>query len=61
MFGEGGGCGRTFFRLLVADAVGENECAILAETVPQWVYDVTVKVYSCEQFLYLFLKLCFCF
>lgn len=44
MFGEGGGCGRTFFRLLVADAVGENECVILSETVPHWVYDVIVKV-----------------
>lgn len=43
VFGEGGGCGRTFFRLLVADAVGENECVILSETVPHWVYDVIVK------------------
>jgi len=44
VFGEGGGCGRTYFRLLVGDAVGENECAILSETVPSWVNDVVVKV-----------------
>jgi len=43
VFGEGGGCGRTYFRLLVGDAVGENECAILSETVPPWVHEVVVK------------------
>lgn len=43
VFAEGGGCGRTYFRLLVGDAHGENECAILSETVPSWVHDVVVK------------------
>ena len=43
VFGEGGGCGRTYFRLIVGDANGENECSILSETVPTWVYDVVVK------------------
>lgn len=43
VFGESGGCGRTYFRLIVGDANGENECSILSETVPSWVYDVVVK------------------
>lgn len=43
VFTEGFSCGRTLFRLAVGDAVGENECSILADTVPQWVLDVTVK------------------
>lgn len=28
----------------MGDAHGENECAILSETVPSWVHDVVVKV-----------------
>ena len=32
------------FRLLVSDASGENEGYLLAETVPNWAVDVTVKV-----------------
>lgn len=43
IFSEHGGCGRTYFRLIVGDANGENECSILSETVPSWVYDVVVK------------------
>eukprot|EP00112_Aurelia_sp_Birch-Aquarium-sp1_P016107 Seg362.6 transcript_id=Seg362.6/GoldUCD/mRNA.D3Y31 product="WD repeat-containing protein 48" protein_id=Seg362.6/GoldUCD/D3Y31 len=43
VFAEGTGCGRTFFRLLVEDAAGENECSILQETVPLWVYEATVR------------------
>jgi len=43
VFGESGGCGRTYFRLLVGDASGENECSILSETVPAWVFDIVVK------------------
>eukprot|EP00795_Rhopilema_esculentum_P008237 gene8237-14175_t len=43
VFAEGGGCGRTSFRLLVGDAAGENECTILHETVPHWVFEATVK------------------
>jgi len=43
VFGEASGCGRTYFRLLVGDAHGENEYNILNETVPQWVYDAAVK------------------
>ncbi|XP_065651987.1 WD repeat-containing protein 48 isoform X3 [Hydra vulgaris] len=43
VFGEGGGCGRTYCRVLVGEASGENESALLSETVPTWVYDVVVK------------------
>eukprot|EP00794_Sanderia_malayensis_P012266 gene12266-13531_t len=43
VFAEATGCGRTFFRLLVGDANGENECSILQETVPHWVYEATVR------------------
>ncbi|EDO41779.1 predicted protein [Nematostella vectensis] len=43
IFSESGGTGRTLFRLLAMDASGENEGYLLAETVPQWVVDVTVK------------------
>ena len=41
---ESSGTGRTLFRMLAADASGENEGCVLAETVPPWVMDVTVKV-----------------
>lgn len=44
MFCESGGCGRTYFRLLVGDASGANECSILSDTVPGWVYETVVKV-----------------
>ena len=44
IFSESSGTGRTLFRLLVLDASGENEGYLLAETVPSWVVDVTVKV-----------------
>lgn len=44
IFTESSGTGRTLFRLLVADASGENEGYLLAETVPNWAVDVTVKV-----------------
>ena len=44
IFTESSGTGRTLFRLLVADASGENESYLLAETVPTWAVDVTVKV-----------------
>ncbi|XP_020905705.2 WD repeat-containing protein 48 [Exaiptasia diaphana] len=43
IFSESSGTGRTLFRLLASDASGENEGYLLAETVPQWVVDVTVK------------------
>lgn len=44
IFTESSGTGRTLFRLLVSDASGENEGYLLAETVPFWAVDVTVKV-----------------
>ena len=44
IFAESSGTGRTLFRLLVSDASGENEGYLLAETVPFWAVDVTVKV-----------------
>ena len=44
IFTESSGTGRTLFRLLVSDASGENEGYLLAETVPNWAVDVTVKV-----------------
>ena len=44
IFTESSGTGRTLFRLLVSDASGENERFLLAETVPPWAVDVTVKV-----------------
>ncbi|XP_015775077.1 PREDICTED: WD repeat-containing protein 48-like [Acropora digitifera] len=43
IFTESSGTGRTLFRLLVSDASGENEGYLLAETVPFWAVDVTVK------------------
>jgi len=43
IFSESSGTGRTLFRLLVSDASGENEGYLLAETVPHWAVDVTVK------------------
>lgn len=43
IFTESSGTGRTLFRLLVSDASGENERFLLAETVPPWAVDVTVK------------------
>ena len=46
IFTESSGTGRTLFRLLVSDASGENEGYLLAETVPFWAVDVTVKVSS---------------
>lgn len=46
IFAESSGTGRTLFRLLVSDASGENEGYLLAETVPFWAVDVTVKVSS---------------
>ncbi|XP_058951247.2 WD repeat-containing protein 48-like isoform X2 [Pocillopora verrucosa] len=46
IFTESSGTGRTLFRLLVADASGENEAYLLAETVPNWAVDVTVKKLS---------------
>lgn len=59
VFGEGGGCGRTYFRLLVYDASGENECAILSETVPSWVSDVVVKVAKCTIFILFYFYILF--
>lgn len=44
IFTESSGTGRTLFRLLISDASGENEGYLLAETVPNWAVDVTVKV-----------------
>ena len=44
IFSESSGTGRTLFRLLVSDASGENEGYLLAETVPNWAVDVTIKV-----------------
>lgn len=35
--------GRTVFRLLVRDAAGETESALLHETVPSWVIDVVIE------------------
>ena len=46
IFTECSGTGRTLFRLLVSDACGENEGYLLAETVPYWAVDVTVKVWK---------------
>jgi len=46
IFTESSGTGRTLFRLLVSDASGENEGYLLAETVPNWAVDVTVKKLS---------------
>ena len=36
--------GRTLFRLLCRDAVGETEQQLLNEMVPLWVVDITVEV-----------------
>jgi len=36
--------GRTQFRLLCRDAGGDTEQAMLHETVPPWVLEVTVQV-----------------
>uniref|UniRef100_A0A915K2Q2 WD repeat-containing protein 48 homolog n=1 Tax=Romanomermis culicivorax TaxID=13658 RepID=A0A915K2Q2_ROMCU len=35
--------GRTLFRLVCRDAAGENESAILADTVPAWVFEIVVN------------------
>ena len=42
--------GRTQFRFLCRDAGGETEQAMLNETVPPWVLDVTVQVWQ-ESFI----------
>ena len=36
--------GRTMFRLLCRDAGGDTEQMMLNETVPPWVFDITVEV-----------------
>lgn len=49
IFSESSGTGRTLFRLLVSDSSGENEGYLLAETVPFWAVDVTVKVSKSDE------------